>query len=112
VYNTKEGEPIQFNHSHIDPKKMKKFLIPGEKVNAERMTNAIREWTGQLLSNEDNKCVKKTNIRSSHSQVHVGENKWVCRLDKEIYPHLMNNIANDFSDFFNDNYRRNVYKAM
>jgi hypothetical protein len=112
VYNPNASESIQFNHGHIDPKKMKKFLIPGDDVQPERLTNVVRQWTQQLLSNDENKCVKKTNIRAAHSQVHVGNNNWESRLDKEVYPHLMNNIANDFSDFFNENYRRSVYKAL
>jgi long-subunit acyl-CoA synthetase (AMP-forming) len=99
VYNPNASESIQFNHAHIDPKKLKKFFIPGDIVKPERLTDIVREWTQQLLANDDNKCVKKTNIRASHSQVHVGNNNWESRLDKEVYPHLMNNIANDFSDF-------------
>ena len=91
---------------------MAEFFVPGDKVPPEQLTNAVRQWTQQLLSHDDNKCVKKTNIRSSHSKVHVGNNKWECRLDKEVYPNMMNNIANDFSDFFNEKYRRDVYKAL
>ena len=112
VYNSNPNETMQFNHKHIDPQKLKKFFVPGDKVQPERLTDAMREWTNQLLSNNDNKCVKKTNIRASHSQVHVGNNNWESRLDKEVYPHLMNNIANDFSYFFSDNYRRTMYKAL
>ena len=112
VYNSNPNETMSFNHDHIDPKKLKKFLVPGDKVLPERLTDVVREWTQQLFANDNNKCVKKTNIRASHSQVHVGNNTWESRLDKELYPHLMNNIANDFSFFFNDNYRRTMYKAL
>ena len=31
-----------------------------------------------------------------HSKVHVGDNKWVTKLDKEVYPQLVSNFANDF----------------
>jgi hypothetical protein len=112
VYNSKDGDSIQFNHSHIDPMHLKRFLIPGDDIQPDRLSGVVRQWTDQLLSNSENKCVKKTNIRSSHSKVHVGNNIWESRLDKEVYPNLMNNIANDFSDFFNDNYRRSMYKGL
>ena len=112
VYNSNPHETMSFNHNHIDPQKLKKFLVPGDKVQPERLTDVVREWTQQLFANDDNKCVKKTNIRASHSQVHVGNNTWESRLDKEVYPHLMNNIANDFSEFFSDNYRRTMYRAL
>jgi hypothetical protein len=112
VYNSDPRESIQFNHNHIDPEKLKRCFVPGDRVQPERLQNIVREWTQQLLLNDENKCVKKTNIRSSHSKVHIGNNNWESRLDKDIYPNLMNNIANDFSEFFNDNYRRTVYKAL
>jgi hypothetical protein len=112
IYNPDPRESMHFNHDHIDPKKLKKILISGDKVDTFRLRDIVREYTHQLLAHESNKCVKKTNIRSSHSKVHVGNNNWESRLDKEVYPHLMNNIANDFSDFFNENYRRDVYKAL
>jgi hypothetical protein len=114
VYNNREGDNIQFKRDHIDAKQLRKLFIAGDKVAPERLTNIMREWTGQILSHDDNKCVKKTNMRSSHSQVHVGENKWESRLDKEIYPRMVNSIANDFSDFFSEKYQkfRNVYKAL
>lgn len=112
VYNPKPGEPMQFNHNHIDQEQLGKFLIQGDKVPPEQLTNAVREWTQQLLSHDDNKCVKKTNIRASHSRVHVGNNNWESRLDKEVYPHLMNNIANDFSDYFGEKYRTSMYKSL
>jgi hypothetical protein len=112
VYNSNPLESIQFNHNHIDPTELQKLFVAGDRVQPERLQNIVREWTQQLMSNDDNKCVKKTNIRSSHSKVYVGNNTWESRLDKDVYPHLMNNIANDFSEFFNENYRRSVYQAL
>lgn len=72
----------------------------------------MRRWTDSLLANDDNICVKKTNIRSSHSQVHTGSNKWETRLDKEVYPNLLNNIANDFSDYLAEKYKRGGYNGI
>lgn len=117
VYNS---ETMQFNNSHIDPEEIEKLFssLTGEKIPLEQLdpyAKVMRNYVHQLLSNDNNKCVKKTNIRSSHSQVHVGNNNWESRLDKEVYPNLMNNIANDFSDFFGENYSRHVqdmYKSV
>lgn len=119
IYNRK-GKIMNFNRSHINPEEMEKLLVVGNTVplkpaQLQSLTDAVREYTHQLLSNDENKCVKKTNIRSSHSQVHVGNNNWESRLDKEVYPNLMNNIANDFGDFIADNYKtkmRDVYKSL
>lgn len=112
VYNNDSAQTMQFVHDHIDPNVMKKFLVPGDRVQPDKLTDVVRQWTKQLMLNKQNNCVKKTNMRSSHSQVHVGNNTWESRLDKEVYPAMMNNIANDFSDYFNEKYRRNLYKAL
>ena len=112
VYQGKEGDAIQFDHSHMDPKTIKKFLVPGDKVQTEKLTSVMREWTNSLLANDNNMCIKKTNIRSSLSQVHTGSNKWETRLDKEVYPNLLNNIANDFSDYLVEKYKRGGYNGI
>jgi len=68
------------------------------------MTDIIREYTKMLWENEINRCIKKTNIRSSHSQVHVGDNNWESRMDKEVYPYMVNSIGNNLSDFMLEHY--------
>jgi hypothetical protein len=112
VYNNVPGENIQFLHNHIDPKDFAKHLIKGDKVRPDLLSNVVRQYTEKLLSNKDNNCVKKTNMRASHSHVHIGNNEWETRLDAEVYPHMLNSIANDFSDYFNENYKKNFYKAL
>jgi hypothetical protein len=118
VYHNNASEGMQFDSSHIDAKEIKKLFVQKDKVPFDQLepyAKIMRLYTHQLLSKNENKCVKKTNIRSAHSQVHVGNNTWESRLDKEVYPNLMNNIANDFSDFFSEKYSRKVqdmYKSV
>ena len=58
----------------------------------------LQQYSRLLLERDENKCVKKTNLRSSHSQVHVGNNDWETRSDSTVYPGLMCNIASTCSD--------------
>jgi hypothetical protein len=112
VYQSNPHESIKFQHDHIDPKKFRKHRIKGDKVHPDQLSGIVRHYTEQLLSNKDNHCVKKTNMRSSHSQVHLGNNSWETRLDKEVYPNMMNSIATDFSGYFTENYRKQFYTAL
>ena len=41
-----------------------------------------------VFKNPENQCIKKTNVKSAHSQIHTGHNKWEPDIDKNIYPIL------------------------
>ena len=56
----------------------------------------IKSYNRNLFLIKDNQCVKKTNLRSLHSKVHMGDNKWEIMLDKNVYPKLVSDYANDF----------------
>jgi hypothetical protein len=42
--------------------------------------------------------VRKTNLLSGSSSVHVGNDKWEYHADKEVLPKLLSNIASNFND--------------
>jgi hypothetical protein len=92
IYNP---ENLSFLTDHIDGTILKKILNqPSEK-------HIVSSYSRELLDRMENQCIRKTNLRSSHSQVHVGNNQWKSLLDKELYPQLMCSIANGFCDFLN-----------
>lgn len=55
--------------------------------------------------------VQKTNLKMAHSSVHLGE-CWGLRQDKEVYPNIVNNIANNFSEFLGSHFKPNLYRTM
>jgi hypothetical protein len=82
-----------FLTDHIDGIKLKEILNqPSEK-------HIVSSYSRELLDRVENQCIRKTNLRSSHSQVHIGNNQWQSLLDKDLYPKLMCTIANGFCDF-------------
>jgi hypothetical protein len=112
IYHTGD-DGMTFNNQHIDVKELEKKLIRGsDKIDPARMSGVVRHYTRQLMACPENQCVKKTNMRSSHSQVYVGNDNWESRQDKEVYPNMMNNIANDFSGFLDVNYKKKCYKTL
>jgi len=64
-------DSMQFNNSHIDPEGIEKLFcsLTGEKIPLEQLdpyAKVMRKYVQQLLSNDNNKCVKKTNIYGRH----------------------------------------------
>ena len=107
------GEEISFKHDHMNIEEFGKKLIPGNKqIDPERLTRVVKDYTRELMANQSNQCVKKTNLKASHSSVHKGDNQWELRQDKEIFPQMMNNIANDFGDFLGTHFRPKLYKTL
>jgi len=86
---------LPFLTDHIDLQKLKDILsLDDEK-------SIVQLYSRELMDRIENQCIRKTNLRASHSQVHVGNNKWQSLLDKELYPKLMCNIADGFSTLLN-----------
>ena len=51
-------------------------------------------YTKKLFDNPDNRCIKKTNLRSMFSEIHVGQNQWDICYDIDIYPKFISEISN------------------
>jgi hypothetical protein len=95
VFKPESSDPTSFVIDHIDPKEF------GRQITDTNDRDAVLAYTKALLENPSNRCVKKTNMRSSHSSVHIGENKWETRSDRVVYPSLVTQVANCFTDFLN-----------
>jgi len=54
---------------HINLEFISKLLKIKEK-------DALTLYTKKILDNPENRCIKKTNLRSIYSQIHIGDNKW------------------------------------
>jgi hypothetical protein len=76
IYNT------PFLTNHINSKDFKKILelAPDNRL--------LSEYSKMVFKNRENQCIKKTNLKSAHSQIHTGHNKWEPEIDKNIYPVL------------------------
>jgi len=63
---------------------------------------ALEEYSKQVFSNKENRCIQKTNLNGSHSKIHIGDNKWKLQQDKNIYPQLALDMANNMSEFVDE----------
>jgi len=90
---------LEFNMDNITTQIVKKLIKCDYWFIPDNMKmDMIGKYAKLLLANPANKCVKKTNLRSVYSTVHTGNNNWDIVTDKEVYPKLTSNIAQNMSD--------------
>jgi hypothetical protein len=90
----------------FDPNNINNSLLKTDHINLEfinkllkiKEKDALTLYTKKIFDNPDNRCIKKTNLRSMFSQVHIGENKWNTWYDTDIYPKFISEISNCLGD--------------
>ena len=96
VYNPSGNTP--FTSDHLTTEDFKKILkLASPNIDS----RAMAEYTKQILSHPENRCIKKKDLKSGHSQVHTGDDKWELQLDKVVYPLLASDMANNMVEFIN-----------
>ena len=91
---------------HIDLEFISKLLKKKEK-------DALTLYTQKILDNPENRCIKKTNLHSIYSQIYIGDNKWDCCYDNDIYPKFISEISNCLGDLLlSKNLSRNVINKL
>ena len=94
-----------FSTDHLKAEDFKKIL---QLASARLDNRALEEYSKQIFENEENRCIKKTNIKLGHSQIHLGDNKWKLQLDKNIYPRLATDLANNMAEYVDE--KRETFK--
>jgi hypothetical protein len=84
-----DGKDIQFMNDHITAKMLTQMYSDGNTV------DGLRQYMQKLLEIPENRLIKKTNAKQAFSKVHCGNGNWETRLDQDIYPKLVNQMAND-----------------
>ena len=109
IINFSNDLECEFVETKQFQKKIKKLLAG----NNNEIT-MIKYYNRELFAIKENQCIKKTNLRSSHSQVHIGDNKWIVKPDKEVYPQMVSSYANNFSNLITKKQEenRNYHKRL
>ena len=107
-------DKLKFNLSDITDELLLKILqFNNFDIPELNHLNILNNFSRFLLEKPENKCVKKTNLRSSVSAVHVGDNKWEYRQDADVYPKLNKNISENFYDILcNSNEKIKMKKGL
>lgn len=87
IFNPNNPNGKSFKTDHINLEFISKLL----KIKEE---DALSLYTKKILDNPENRCIKKTNLRSTFSEIHIGNNKWNSYYDSDIYPKFICEISN------------------
>ena len=95
VYDPKNMELL---NDHISKSELKKMMT----VTDRDFPRVLTDYSKALMRRSENQCVRKTNLRSSSSAVHVGDNKWEYHSDQEVLPKLLSHIATNLGNIQHD----------
>ena len=80
-----ENTPYLFDH--ITKKTIRQLLRRND------YSELMDAFSRDVLKRSENQCVRKTNLRSSTSSVHVGNNIWEAQADSQVIPKVLCNLA-------------------
>jgi len=104
TFKPESSDCIEFDTSHITNEVLKEILsLAKETENGEK--HMVEHYTRNILSNPANRCIKKTNMRSVHSKIHIGNNKWETKHDLQLYPKFVCDVANGFDELIKQRYQ-------
>jgi hypothetical protein len=97
VVDANNLDKIQLLSDHITKQTFKKICqnISDSKV-------LLSRFGKEIFKNPSNLCVKKTNLKSKTSKIHIGDDKWTTQLDKPLYSGLIGSIATSFGSMRED----------
>lgn len=81
----KENTPYLFDH--VPKAKIRQLLRNND------YSEIMDAFSRDVLKRSENACVRKTNLRSSSSSVHVGNNVWEMQSDANVIPKVLCNLA-------------------
>ena len=87
-----DPQNMELLNDHISKKDFKKM------INNHDFAKILTDYSTALLGRSENQCVRKTNLRSTSSAIHIGNDKWEYQPDKEVLPKLLSNIAVNFGN--------------
>ena len=96
---------MELLNDHISKKEFTKLAFHHD------FSKVLTDYSTALLRRSENQCVRKTNLRSTSSAVHVGNDKWEYHSDNQVLPKLLSNIADNFNDV-KELYKVNIYKQL
>jgi hypothetical protein len=88
--NLKEITP--FISDHINAKDMNSMLL-NSMTNENNIQLLFSDYFKKIYDKEENRCIKKTNVKLDYSKVHIGNGEWQLMVDKEFYGKLIQDLS-------------------
>ena len=102
IFELCKNKDTQFISSHITAEEFTEIIRHFDAKNKYDYLQVLNVYYNMLFSIPENKCVKKTNLRSTYSQLHQGGNKWQTHPDHYMYDKLIIDISKSFLNKLNN----------
>ncbi len=84
----KERDRANFDFivSHINSRFLRRYVTTGP-------DEGFRRFMWKILQNPANRMVKKISDKSKYCKVHIGNNRWVKKLDRDVIPEVAHHMT-------------------
>ena len=101
IYNL-ENNKIDFDIKHLNYDFIHKLVTVNE-------MDAFEYFIHKLFENKNNKMIRKRNLKDKYTEIYIGSNRWVNKLNQEIYNIIITSISEImllYLDIFSQNYNK------
>ena len=102
---------MELLNDHISKNELNKMMKMNGYNNGRDFPKVLTDYSKALMRRSENQCIRKTNLLSSSSAVHVGDDKWEYQSDNEVLPKLLSNIATNLGNMQHD-YKIQIMKEL
>lgn len=90
------GPQIPFLTDHLTAKQLKKM------TNHQDFKDTLIDFSKAVLDRPENKCIRKESTRYAQTAVHLGNDVWQNRSDRQVYTQLTSLLADEFITKYHD----------
>ena len=107
-----ENNKIDFDLKHLNYDFIHKLVTINE-------MDAFEYFIHKLFENKNNQMIKKRNLKDKYTEIYIGSNRWLNKLNLEIYDNIISSISetmllyiNDFSINYNKKQIENLQEFL
>jgi hypothetical protein len=64
--------------------------------------DAFELFINKLFENKNNQMIRKRNLKDKYTEIYIGSNKWLNKLNQELYDTIISSISNAMLLYIND----------
>jgi hypothetical protein len=102
AFDKKLKIPTPFITNHIPENDLYAMLLDSIK-DENNVSKLFSEFFKRIYDNEENRCIKKTSLKSDVSKIHAGDGEWRTMLDNEIYEKLVKDVSTNLKNKIDEN---------
>jgi len=90
-----DNNKIDFDLKHLNYDFIHKLVTINE-------MDAFELFINKLFENKNNQMIRKRNLKDKYTEIYIGSNKWLNKLNQELYDTIISSISNAMLLYIND----------